>query len=137
MRCRKRYWFVAVIVVVVVFEFLPTASAQKFNSAAYFPTPDAAESLVSADLNDDKMQDFVYLASNQTVGIMLATGPHSYGTVQRITAVGDMHAVGVADVNGDGRPDIIATGTLPSQAVFLVYLGNGDGTFQSPIGSGS
>ena len=38
-----------------------------------------------------------------------------------------------ADLNGDGRPDLIAlTSTNPGDAI-AVMLGNGDGTFRSPI----
>ncbi len=36
----------------------------------------------------------------------------------------------IADVNGDGIPDFALTGT--DQVGVLVYLGNGDGTFQTP-----
>ncbi|MGA3028587.1 MAG: VCBS repeat-containing protein [Bryobacteraceae bacterium] len=41
----------------------------------------------------------------------------------------------LADVNGDGNADLIALASAPSgpQAAFEVLLGNGDGTFQSPL----
>lgn len=44
------------------------------------------------------------------------------------------------DFNGDGKLDIIVgtcTGSVASSCSFAVFLGNGDGTFQSPITSGT
>jgi hypothetical protein len=37
----------------------------------------------------------------------------------------------VADINGDGKPDVV--GTVCSQGYIYVAFGNGDGTFQAPI----
>lgn len=51
-------------------------------------------------------------------------------------------AVAVADVNGDGKPDLLATNECASAGVFGycngvgivgVLLGNGDGTFQTAV----
>ena len=46
-------------------------------------------------------------------------------------------SVAVADVNGDGKPDILAAigceGLPCSKSGFSVLLGNGDGTFQDPV----
>jgi Bacterial Ig-like domain (group 3)/FG-GAP-like repeat/FG-GAP repeat len=42
--------------------------------------------------------------------------------------VDEPNAVAIADVNGDGRPDVLTAGYY-----FDVFLGNGDGTLQPPI----
>jgi len=43
-------------------------------------------------------------------------------------------SVAIADVNGDGKPDILV---LDSSGLFGVLLGNGDGSFQPPVTYGS
>lgn len=49
------------------------------------------------------------------------------------------NAVAVADVNGDGKPDIVAANCLGGSCSFQeegtvsVFLGNGDGTFQNAV----
>jgi hypothetical protein len=45
----------------------------------------------------------------------------------------DPNSIAVADFNGDGKLDIAEVGSLGLQRV-AVYLGNGDGTFQSATG---
>jgi hypothetical protein len=53
--------------------------------------------------------------------------PVNYATAWRGTA-----AVAVADVNGDGVPDIVAV-NASGNATMSVFLGNGDGSFQGAI----
>ena len=47
-------------------------------------------------------------------------------------------SVAVADLNGDGKPDMVVSGS--SNDKLTVYLGHGDGTFEPPaaypVGSG-
>ena len=40
--------------------------------------------------------------------------------------------VGISDVNGDGKPDLVAA---RSDLMTSVFLGNGDGSFQPPVAS--
>jgi hypothetical protein len=92
-----------------------------------------------ADVNGDGKPDLVVNEftpySQSYLGVMLGNGD---GTFQNQTSIGTLAgdfttvqgSVVVADVNGDGKPDIIAA-NYGRQGV-SVFLGNGDGTFQSP-----
>jgi hypothetical protein len=89
-----------------------------------------------ADFNGDGKIDFaatdsnsngqtvVYLAqSNGTylAGAPLVTAEHVYGTCS--TAAGDL--------NGDGKPEIVTANCGSNLEELIVYVNNGDGTFQS------
>jgi hypothetical protein len=59
-------------------------------------------------------------------------GDGTFAPSPGIAMSGTVHAIGAADLNGDGFLDAVATiqgvnGTQP-----IVLLGNGDGTFQAP-----
>ena len=94
-------------------------------------------SVAVADVNGDGKPDVVVgnaCASNNcigaTVGVLLGNGD---GTFQRVVTYdsggGYAESIAVADVNGDGKPDLLVA-NYSSQ--LGVLLGNGDGTFQSP-----
>jgi hypothetical protein len=106
-----------------------------------------ALSVAVADVNDDGKPDLLvanFWASFQnpigTVGVLLGNGD---GTFQSAVAyatggtggpnVGG--SVTVADVNGDGKPDLLAANE--GNATVGVLLGNGDGTFQPVVTYGS
>ena len=63
--------------------------------------------------------------------MLLAAGNNQFTTGQFINTVAN--AITLADVNGDGRPDLIMT--ISSGNSVAVFLGNGDGTFQSALNS--
>ena len=47
-------------------------------------------------------------------------------------AVSDCESIAVADVNGDGKPDLIVV-SVDTDGPLGVLLGNGDGTFQTAV----
>jgi hypothetical protein len=104
--------------------------------------------LAVADVNGDGKVDL--LISNlvdNTVGVLLGNGD---GTFQpAVTYSSDPGSlpsvaisVGVADVNGDGKPDLLVVnqsvgGDGNNGGAVALLLGNGDGTFQAAINYGS
>lgn len=84
------------------------------------PTYGGSGYLFTADFNGDDIPD---LLSGSVVELGNGNGTFTTG----VTVPGTPLAV--ADFNGDGKPDILEQGTGTLQ----VLLGNGNGTFQSPI----
>ena len=62
------------------------------------------------------------------IGDGTCPAPGVYGA-----SLGTINALALADVNADGMRDLVAT----SNSGVSVLLGNGDGTFQSPLTSGT
>jgi hypothetical protein len=85
-----------------------------------------------ADLNRDGTPDLIVANSfdrTSKVSVLLGNGNGTFQP-QRTLNIGQYPlCLAVADVNGDGNPDLI----VPSSNAIDVLLGNGDGTFQSPM----
>jgi hypothetical protein len=111
-----------------------------YDSGGYGPT-----SVVVGDVNGDGKPDLLLAnqlcgsTSTGCVGILLGNGN---GTFQTATPNGSGleygYSVAVADVNGDGKPDLVVGSTCisyPYNCTDLVgvLLGNGDGTFQPVV----
>lgn len=103
----------------------------------------SAEQAIQADLNGDGLRDALFLDDGIGAHVrwntgngfgpltLLVNGPYRNGGLDP----GADGGTRVADVNGDGREDIIAFRNIPGPRI-LVYLSRGDGTFAPPVDIG-
>ena len=111
-----------------------------------------ALSVAVADVNGDAKPDIVVAndctdescsSSNGAVGVLLGNGDGTFQTVVTYGSGGyEAYSVAVADMNGDGKPDIVvsnncADSTCSGSSSVGVLLGNGDGTFQTAVNHGT
>ncbi len=89
-----------------------------------------------ADVNGDGKPDVIVENGSPIVTVLLNNGDGTFQPFATPDVGGFILALAVGDVNGDGKPDLLATVACPMAcptAAVSVLLGNGDGTFQSPI----
>jgi hypothetical protein len=120
-----------------------TVSAQSNLSFETYNDPNkvAGNSIVAGDFNNDGKPDLVECCNASTQMVFRegnGDGTFKAPTVAFATPVALESPVAV-DVNGDGKLDIVAVAALNPPAppgsgnmYLMVFLGNGDGTFQSP-----
>jgi hypothetical protein len=106
----------------------------------------SAKSVAIADLNGDGKPDLVVAncgLSNRcppdggvgTVGVLLGNGDGTFQTAVAYLSGGiDPMSIAVADVNNDGKPDLLVGHLLGNgDSTLSVLLGNGDGTFHAAV----
>ena len=100
-------------------------------------------SIAIADLNADTNPDVaVANRSGDDVDVFTGMGDGTLGGPARYASGGVMAtAVALADLDRDDKPDLIVSNwtgiTDPSHGTVGVLIGNGDGTFRSPVSYGS
>ena len=105
-----------------------------FQAPEFFPTGPHPASAVIADVNGDGKPDIV--VANQyaySVSVLLGNGNGTFQPQQTFVTIAGPYSVAIGDVNGDGILDIVVGNSPPSQSAVCVLLGNGNGTFQTPL----
>jgi hypothetical protein len=117
-------------------------AAVPYNSGAISP-----RSVSIADLKGDGIPDLVVngcvtpgCLQDGALAVLLGNGDGTFQAAVTYDSGFGTGAIAVADVNGDGKPDLIAVdyctsylSSCPTSAFVGVLLGNGDGTFQTPL----
>jgi hypothetical protein len=115
-----------------------TFQALATYSSGYLSYP---RNLVAADINGDGHLDIVTANSgSNSIGLLLGNGTGTFPTVINYPAggYGQPWDVTVADVNGDGRPDLLATNSATSQLAVLLNTAAGmqaAATYSTGIGT--
>src|SRR5439155_1527307 len=140
---RNRLECASVLVAIAALMFSseqPTAAPLFRAPSLLFDAGNHPYSVAIADLNGDDRLDVVTAnGDTSTVSVLLGRGDGTFGAHTDFFTAGPPFfgvgsgpgSVAIADVNGDGRPDLIAA--VHEASVISVLLGNGDGTFQAHV----
>ncbi len=107
------------------------AAASSFTLLTQYAIPEAdgGGPITVADLNGDGTLDVVVNGqAEKSVSVYLGNGDGTFQAPLRFTTTGGVISLLLADVNNDGKLDLIAEET---SGQIEVFAGNGDGTFGS------
>jgi hypothetical protein len=102
-----------------------------FQAPRTFAAGPWARSVAVGDFNGDGRLDLAvanYMGDYDTVSVLLGNGDGTFQAPRSFAVGRGARSVAVADVNGDGLPDLVVANALSNDV--SVLLGNGDGTFQ-------
>ena len=105
-----------------------SSAASAFTISTYDGLDLTSLQAVLADVNEDGRLDLISANSSGSVSYRLGDGQGGFSGGANLPAAG-ANALAVADFTGDGHLDLAVTCPTAAGAPFLVWLGNGTGTF--------
>lgn len=125
--------------ILVVLSFSCSALGQiVFGSPTSYNIGVVSTVMTAADFNGDGYPDLAvetnYTSTSDNIVVLMNKGDGSFATpVTYALPNGSVGKIMAADLNGDGRIDLVAGGNSSTGPGFYVFINNGDGTFQSPV----
>jgi VCBS repeat protein/HYDIN/CFA65/VesB family protein/FG-GAP repeat protein len=115
--------------------FTVSSAASSLSFAESYSPTSGTQGMITADFNGDGKLDIAAVTDTNpnSVAVQLGNGDGSFqaATSYPISGIGGLNSIVAADFNGDGKLDIAALNSGDT-ATLSIFLGNGDGTFQSP-----